>query len=128
MLAYIHAITIHGDNGTGGNASNGGNTVSYCTNDKARHQGPGLALSPARLQCVRAYVTCLEVQKQKLGITNGNCDRVDGGGSEGGEGVGVGNGVRVSGGGSPVVMIQQLCTLSQRLPVCLWRTDLLGSE
>ena len=123
MLAYIHAATVHGDNDNDCNASivKGGNTVKDSMSDKAR---PGLALSPARLQCVRAYVTCLEVQKQKLGITNGNGDVVDGGG----EGVGVSNGMRVNGGGSPVVMIQQLCTLSQRLPVCLWRTDLLGSE
>ena len=62
---------------------------------------------------MRAYVSCLEVQKQKLGITFG-----DGTTSKD---------VGVSGGGNTAVMMQQLCMLSQRLPVCLWRGDVLGS-
>ena len=137
LLAYIHAAAAAAA-APGNNASS---TVKYdhenvssivdgtnfvVAREARQQRRPGLALSPAWLQCVRAYVTCLEVQKQKLiEITNG--DKVDGIGGEG-----MGNNVVMNRGdlnSSTVVMMhQQLCLLSQRLPMCLWHVDLLGSE
>ena len=135
LLAVIYANTV---NGTGCRTGSVGDGItadiiasdSDCIfgRDKAKltgqgqgqsqgiGQGQGLDLSPARLQYVRAYVKCLDSQRVKFGVANG-------------EGVGVSEGggvnVSVSGNDNQAVVLQQLCSLSQRLPMCLWRSDLL---
>ena len=90
LLAVIYANTV---NGTGCRTGSVGDGItadiiasdSDCIfgRDKAKltgqgqgqsqgiGQGQGLDLSPARLQYVRAYVKCLDSQRVKFGVANG---------------------------------------------------------